>query len=284
MRFALVGDIRAEAQPSLTGKCGCCGSGMISKCGNYVRWHWAHRPRTDCDPWHETETIWHLMWKDAFPTDCQEIVQIDENTGEKHVADVKTPGGVVVEVQHSRISDDELQSREDFYGEMIWIVDARDIIWITSRDLVSIAPMSYGVKLLTRSTLLKRWWSAQRPVYFDNTLPVLYDKDLNQLLPLPSETSIPVSDRVIWRMLEYHSEENTGRIAPVPAAWLIKAAMNGRRVPLPKCGEENAWRYRMEMAELATGGGDFGDSLEDGEKESQVAPKRQIVGDDDLPF
>ena len=109
------------------------------------------------------------MWKDAFPSNCQEIVQIDENTGEKHVADVKTPNGVVVEVQHSRISEDELHSREAFYGDMIWIVDARDVVWMTSHDLVSVEPMAYDFILLSRSTLLRRWSSAKRPVYFDHT-------------------------------------------------------------------------------------------------------------------
>ena len=121
----------------------------------------------------KAETDWHLMWKDAFPSDCQELVQIDENTGEKHVADVKTPSGVVVEVQHSRISEDELRSREDFYSDMIWIVDARDVVWMTSRDLVSVEPIAYGSMLLNRTTLLKRWSSAKRPVYFDNTQNVL---------------------------------------------------------------------------------------------------------------
>lgn len=43
--------------------------------------------------------------------------------GEVHRADIKTPGGIVVEVQHSAISDTERSARESFYGNMIWIVD-----------------------------------------------------------------------------------------------------------------------------------------------------------------
>ena len=116
------------------------------------------------------------MWKDAFPPDRQELVQIDENTGEKHVADVKTPCGVVVEVQHSRISEHELRSREAFYGDMVWIVDARDVGRMTTSALVGVEPIAYGFKILDRTTLVKRWSSADRPVYFDHTQNVYHDK------------------------------------------------------------------------------------------------------------
>jgi competence CoiA-like predicted nuclease len=42
---------------------------------------------------------------------------------EKHIADVKTPNGLVVEFQHSAISAEEKLSRETFYKNMIWVVD-----------------------------------------------------------------------------------------------------------------------------------------------------------------
>ncbi len=286
MRFSLVDGVCVEPQPSLAGECRVCGRDMISKCGEYVRWHWAHKRRTDCDAWHEAETDWHLMWKDAFPTDCQEIVQIDEKTGEKHVADVRTPGGVVVEVQHSRISDDELRSREDFYDDMIWIVDARDVVWTTSRELVSLAPMSYDFQVLSRSTLLTRWCSARRPVYLDNTAPVYRDSERGTLWVLPPERRIPISERAVWRVLQYDVENNTGLIAPVPADWIVEATMHGERVPLPKCNETDAWQYRMGLVEV-------GGRLDDGDRESRVAPTVDIeqenparipIDDDDLPF
>lgn len=53
----------------------------------------------------------------------QEIVAIDEKTGEKHIADIKTNGNMVVEFQHSNISEEERISREKYYKDMIWIVD-----------------------------------------------------------------------------------------------------------------------------------------------------------------
>jgi len=45
--------------------------------------------------------------------------------GEVHRADIKTPTGIVIEVQHSTMTDEERESREAFYGNLIWIVDGR---------------------------------------------------------------------------------------------------------------------------------------------------------------
>ena len=56
-----VNGVRTEPSPGLAGTCAYCGRAMIPKCGRYVRWHWAHKRRIGCDPWHETETAWHLM-------------------------------------------------------------------------------------------------------------------------------------------------------------------------------------------------------------------------------
>ena len=118
MRFATVNEIRTKPFPGLAETCDLCGRAVIPKCGQYVRWHWAHKRRSGCDPWHEAETDWHLMWKNCFPQHCQERVHVDERTGEKHIADVKADSGLVVEVQHSPIAEDEMQSRESFYGDI----------------------------------------------------------------------------------------------------------------------------------------------------------------------
>lgn len=53
----------------------------------------------------------------------QEQTRYDEQTGEKHVADVLTPNGLVIEFQHSSIKPEELQSRNNFYKHILWVVD-----------------------------------------------------------------------------------------------------------------------------------------------------------------
>ena len=96
---------------------------MISKCGTKVIWHWAHSPKRDCDPWWENETPWHREWKSYFPKEWRERVHEDLATGEKHIADVKTDTELVIEFQNSPMPPGELESREQFYGNMIWIVN-----------------------------------------------------------------------------------------------------------------------------------------------------------------
>ena len=102
-----------------------CERAATPKCGPQVTWHWAHACRRHCDPWWENETDWHRAWKSHFPEDWQEVVLFDDKTGEKHVADVRTGRGMVIEFQHSAMSLDEMRSREAFYGHMLWIVDGR---------------------------------------------------------------------------------------------------------------------------------------------------------------
>jgi competence protein CoiA len=123
MEIALVQGVRAFPSPGAQGQCQMCGAAMTAKCGEQVIWHWAHKVRRVCDPWWENEGEWHRAWKTHFPEAWHEIVQHD-SAGEKHVADVKLSGGLVVELQHSAMPLDEMRSREAFYGNMVWIVDA----------------------------------------------------------------------------------------------------------------------------------------------------------------
>ena len=226
MRYALVNGIRTEPQPKLTGICNFCGLEMISKCGRYVAWHWAHKRRSSCDPWLEGETDWHLQWKDRFPKDWQEIVHVDDLTEERHIADVKTRSGLVVEIQHSPISEHELRSREHFYGNMIWIVDARDLeghfsVGMTY-GLASIDPISYHIRWWSNSKLFERWSVAGKPVYFD-----IHSTENPTLL----------------RLMEFNSDNRTGILAPIRSDALVNAALNDDPLPLMRCDEADADRY-----------------------------------------
>ena len=122
MNLALVDGERREAQPRLSGKCCFCDGAMIPKCGNIRAPHWAHRAIRSCDPWKEPETDWHRDWKNKFPREWQEFIQWSD-AGEKHIADVKTESGVVLEFQHSHLHQDERKARENFYRKMVWVVD-----------------------------------------------------------------------------------------------------------------------------------------------------------------
>lgn len=126
MKYSIVNGKRSQPFKGGQGVCICCKAETIAKCGSKNIDHWAHKSLKQCDPWWENETQWHRNWKNYFSEEYQEIVHFDELTGEKHVADVKIPTGLVIEFQNSPISEDELQSREKFYKNMIWIVNGTE--------------------------------------------------------------------------------------------------------------------------------------------------------------
>lgn len=172
MKFALINGDKKEAQTGLQGICINCHSEMVAKCGSVNIWHWAHKSKLSCDLWWENETPWHREWKNQFPKEYQEISHVDPATEERHIADIKTTRGFVVEFQHSAIDLVEVKSREAFYKNMVWIVDATRLTRDYKRfckgfDLISpsIKPgffLSYPEECFHPS-----WLSSSVPVYFD---------------------------------------------------------------------------------------------------------------------
>ena len=122
MQLALVNDERVEAFSGGRGNCPVCGAETIAKCGPRIMHHWAHHRIKDCEPWWENETAWHREWKNKFPLECREVSHVAED-GEIHRADVKTPTGIVIEIQHSTMTDAERISREEFYQNLVWVID-----------------------------------------------------------------------------------------------------------------------------------------------------------------
>jgi len=173
MKFALVNRQRQEAQPKLSGTCPACERPMVAKCGEVRVWHWAHQGGSSCDLWWENETEWHRAWKEQFPVDWQEVVHQAE-TGEKHIADVKTDRGWVIEFQHSYLKPEERRSRDTFYPKLIWVVDGtrrkRDRAQLLKawKEGVSVGANSLVRKALSEScALLREWTSSHAPIFFD---------------------------------------------------------------------------------------------------------------------
>ena len=173
MKYAVQDNAKIEATPGATGKCVCCGSELVPKCGPTKVWHWAHKSNKNCDHWWENETNWHRDWKNHFPPEWQEVVHYAED-GEKHIADVKTPSGLVVEFQHSYLREEERISRERYYNNMVWIVDGMR----TKLDLKRVekgfglhgwnrASSRYCHGFEQDSYLPKNWLSSSQKVIFD---------------------------------------------------------------------------------------------------------------------
>lgn len=71
------------------------------------------------------ETAWHKDWKAAFPTAYREKTFLNRVEGYYHRADIHTPCGTTIEFQNSPLSLAELQSRELFYPNLIWVVNGK---------------------------------------------------------------------------------------------------------------------------------------------------------------
>lgn len=123
MKFAMVSGNRMEPQRGLRGLCINCETETIAKCGNVRIKHWAHKSNLSCDHWWENQTEWHRAWKNHFPLEWQEVRHTDFASGERHIADIKTVSGLIIEFQYSAISSEEVQSREKFYKNMVWVVN-----------------------------------------------------------------------------------------------------------------------------------------------------------------
>lgn len=175
MKYALVDNNKTEAAKGLKGVCRICGEPVIPKCGPVKINHWAHKSCTHCDKWWENETEWHRNWKDLFPKEWQEVVAFDEKTGEKHIADIKTNSGMVIEFQHSYIKEEERLSREKFYKNMIWVADGTrrktdysnfqcvleyGILWYIPNTVIFV--IEHGLAYFPRE-----WQHCNYPVLFD---------------------------------------------------------------------------------------------------------------------
>ena len=173
MRYALAGGQRVEVYPGGRGICLLCNGEVIAKCGTHRVAHWAHRGMRDCDTWAEKETDWHLAWKNNFPVECQEFIQHDAQSGEKHIADVRTPHGLVIEFQHSHLDPQERDARERFHGNMVWVVDGTRL----HRDY----PRFNKGKDDLRPTYLQGYFLLTFPeecfpaMWLDSSVPVIFD-------------------------------------------------------------------------------------------------------------
>ncbi|KAF2082082.1 competence protein CoiA [Flavobacterium sharifuzzamanii] len=125
MQHAL--DIEGEKiKPTYSGQiafCAFCKEKVIGKCGKIYIWHWQHAHNANCDLWKEAETEWHRSWKNKFPSEWQE--KIIKKNNEKHIADIFTDNGIVIEFQNSMISSSTIAEREMFYEKMIWVINAQ---------------------------------------------------------------------------------------------------------------------------------------------------------------
>lgn len=169
MKFALVKGVRREAEKGLNGNCICCNEILIAKCGEKKIHHWAHKSKKNCDIWWENESDWHRNWKNHFPNEWQEVVH-KSNTGEIHIADVKTENNWVIEFQYSPILTCELYARTNFYQKIAWVVSGTRRIRDKTqffKELEKHSITSVSQIFILSSRIVKEWSGLPVPVFFD---------------------------------------------------------------------------------------------------------------------
>jgi hypothetical protein len=220
MKYAILDGQRREATPGVHAHCPGCQGSVLARCGERRIRHWAHRGTRKCDHWWEPETPWHRRWKDQFPAECQEVVHWADE-GEKHIADVKTAHGRVIEFQHSPLHPDERRAREAFYPQMVWVVDGlrtkrgwlQFLRALEFGHLMSSSPLRYIVDT-EGCALLETWVESSVPVYLDFSG---VEGDLNPYSGMP----------VLWRI---HPKSTLRRacVMPVPRAEFVEAYRSDR--------------------------------------------------------
>jgi len=185
---------------------------MVARCGEVRVKHWAHKGQVRCDVWWESETEWHRKWKNEFPEEWQEIVCYADG-GEKHIADVRTDQNWIIEFQHSHITTEERQSREDFYKKLIWVVNGNRRLNDKKRFFKILGNLRgrYIVNnnypelktTLTEGALFRDWIPSNTHVFFD-----FGEEQLWWLLPQSEEKLafvLPVSQSTFIQLLRLNN-------------------------------------------------------------------------------
>lgn len=258
MQYAIVDGRRSKPVRGQRGICQYCGEEMVAKCGQFVIWHWAHMPKRNCDPWWDSESEWHREWKERFPEDWREIIHIDELSGEKHIADVKTPSGTVVEFQRSPISSKEVTSREEFYQTMVWVIDGDRGTLDTNyfrmglvSEPVSLDPLVHIVEWWSSSRTLQKWSMVDSPVYID------------------------FGRHGLWRLLDFNVANQLGFVSPMDPEKLVEycTAGDGNLLSVLPAAQKESWVERFDFVEY---------SLSDSMDRDQTVSSSDVIGAKDV--
>ena len=145
------------------GICPGCGGEMHAKCGETKVHHWAHVSSKDCDSWADKRTSpWHMAWQECFPQECREV-WVGENN--EHRADVKGQK-MILEVQKSPISAEKIREREEFYGDMAWLLCGEDFEsrFTLHKEWAQSGEDYIGFEF-TWKKMRASWLSARKPIY-----------------------------------------------------------------------------------------------------------------------
>ncbi|MGO8752428.1 MAG: competence protein CoiA [Thermoguttaceae bacterium] len=225
MLYAEVNDEKRMAEPGLAGLCPGCRAPMVPKCGSLKEWHWAHKAGSDCDPWSEPIGPWHLSWQTPLRSEHVEVPR------QPHRADIMGNAGVVIELQHSSISPEEIQRRETFYGNMVWLFDATFRFRVVRSD--DMAFFAFG---RTRHIA-----ACRRPVFLDfGHILVQVERFTDRF---PDCSGVGYARNRDWFVTEYLADclREGARVIPIPSDDEPKANPWENRCPYYSIKHPTRW-------------------------------------------
>lgn len=167
-------------------KCPLCGGEAILRQGNLNIEHFAHKQNECTDSWHYDMSEWHYGMQARFPEEQREIIV--RHNQEIHRADILNKNQVI-EFQHSPISIDEIEKRNQFYKDagynVVWVFDVQE-----QYDAGSIQAVDRN-----DDVLMYKW---------------NHPKKCLQCFPRPTEYEEEIMIYLYW--LDEYGEENFNRI------------------------------------------------------------------------
>ena len=142
---------------------------------------------------------------------------------------------MVIEFQHSPIAQLEMEGREAFYENLIWVVDGDRgsgdpsyfSIGLETTEPASFDPLAYFLKWWGKSRLLHNWVTATSEVYID----------------------FGHEDR-IWKLAHFEPDNNVAVVMPTAIKWFVEACSSGEPIPLVAADENDPLTYQRQWVEV----------------------------------
>ena len=238
-RYALVDGVRtdiADAQSGDLGECEVCHGQLRARKGDVRVPHWAHVNREVCDAWHEAKGEWHVKWQNEFPANWRECLVVKDQ--ERHIADIRSEQGLVIEFQHSAMNREEQEKREKFYGKMIWVVDGTRLKNDKARFIKNVngeikalpnpltgKPTGFWIVFDVKNVFPRAWLNCSVPVLFDFGMDSLLC-----LLPERTRQGYALAIKVARAQLIYTAMHNAQFVGRIPADILSDVSSHLDRV------------------------------------------------------
>lgn len=115
---------------------------------------------------------------------------------------------------------DELRTPEEFYENMIWIVDGmrgdldKNYFNMGLSGQIQTDTLTYQVTWWGQGKLLQNWSDARAMVFLD------------------------FGEEILWRLLLFDAETKVGTVGPLPRKTLIRDCLNGVEISVTKLDEK----------------------------------------------